>query len=84
MLFILVLNLLLFVKGTGKDGAVQLHPWQLKALSALKLVGEAADLQLHIGGTAIVDPRLLAAVRILFLSDASKVGCPSLDMWSVS
>lgn len=70
-------NLVYLVLGAREDGSLELHGWQLKALLALRLVGEAADLQLHIGGTEIVDPRLLAAVRILFLSNPSKVSpCP--------
>ncbi|KAI4379089.1 hypothetical protein MLD38_005428 [Melastoma candidum] len=47
--------------------------WQKEILSELKLDGESADLKVTIGGSDVVEGRLLAALRVLLETDASKV-----------
>ncbi|KAJ4973913.1 hypothetical protein NE237_007087 [Protea cynaroides] len=44
-------------------------PWQQQILSQLNLEGEAANLKVTIGGTELVEGRLLAALRVLLASD---------------
>eukprot|EP00640_Fibrocapsa_japonica_P000917 CAMPEP_0113952414 /NCGR_PEP_ID=MMETSP1339-20121228/90406_1 /TAXON_ID=94617 /ORGANISM="Fibrocapsa japonica" /LENGTH=667 /DNA_ID=CAMNT_0000961025 /DNA_START=220 /DNA_END=2223 /DNA_ORIENTATION=- /assembly_acc=CAM_ASM_000762 len=48
----------------GLEGNIQ--PWQLTYLQKLGLEGFDADYELTIGGPEIIDPRLLAALRVLF------------------
>ncbi|GMH33548.1 hypothetical protein BSKO_01382 [Bryopsis sp. KO-2023] len=66
-------------KGVGKDGSIELHEWQKLALVALGLAGPNADLQVNIGGKSTVDPRFLAALRILFVDDRAKIRNVEMD-----
>lgn len=51
----------------GDDPAAA--PWQRQLLSELKLLGPGADRELRIGGPSHVDPRLLAALRVLYCQE---------------
>ncbi|KAF5737766.1 Rubisco methyltransferase family protein isoform 3 [Tripterygium wilfordii] len=48
-------------------------PWQQQILSQLNLDGEAPNLKVRLGGPELVEGRLLAALRVLFASDAETV-----------
>ncbi|XP_043695423.1 actin-histidine N-methyltransferase [Telopea speciosissima] len=48
-------------------------PWQKQILSQLNLEGEAANLKVTLGGTELVEGRLLAALRVLLASDMESV-----------
>ena len=52
---------------TGDDPAAA--PWQRQLLSELRLWGPGADRELRMGGPRMVDPRLLAALRVLYCQD---------------
>jgi histone-lysine N-methyltransferase SETD3 len=58
--------------GRGASDADELSaaPWQRAVLSELKLIGTGANLELNVGGPSHVDPRLLAALRLLYCTDA--------------
>lgn len=51
----------------GEDPAAA--PWQRQLLSELRLVGPSAQRELSIGGPDLVDPRLLAALRVLYCQE---------------
>ncbi|KAF5750117.1 histone-lysine N-methyltransferase setd3 isoform X2 [Tripterygium wilfordii] len=48
-------------------------PWQQQILFELNLEGEAPNLKVKLGGPELVEGRLLAALRVLFASDAETV-----------
>jgi histone-lysine N-methyltransferase SETD3 len=52
---------------TGDDPAAA--PWQRQLLSELRLFGPGADRELRMGGPTHVDPRLLAALRVLYCQE---------------
>ncbi|XP_030514243.1 actin-histidine N-methyltransferase [Rhodamnia argentea] len=48
-------------------------PWQQEILSQLNLDGEAPDLKVTLGGSDLVEGRLLAALRVLLESESESV-----------
>ncbi|PIN01661.1 N-methyltransferase [Handroanthus impetiginosus] len=54
-------------------------PWQQRILSQLNLDGENADPKVRIGGTELVENRLLAALRVLLSNDKEAVEKQDLD-----
>ncbi|KAK6921614.1 SET domain [Dillenia turbinata] len=48
-------------------------PWQQQILSALHLGGENSSLKVTLGGTELIEGRLLAALRVLLSSEAERV-----------
>nr|XP_015895374.2 actin-histidine N-methyltransferase [Ziziphus jujuba var. spinosa] len=48
-------------------------PWQQKVLNQLNLDGEAPVLKVCLGGTQLIEDRLLAALRVLLASDMQSV-----------
>ena len=66
-------------KGQGSSAASTALPiWQEQALTHLNLCGPNANLEILIGGDSPVDPRLLAALRILYCNDPTELGGRSL------
>lgn len=64
-----------FTKEQGSSAAGTALPiWQEQALSHLNLSGPSPDLQIMIGGDPPIDPRLLAALRILYCKDPTELG----------
>ena len=71
---------LLSTKGQAISSAsTDLPIWQEQALSHLHLAGPNPDLEVTLGGQPPVDPRLLAAVRILLCKDPSELQGRSLQ-----
>lgn len=61
-------------KSQGPSSAsTDLPIWQEQALTHLNLWGPNANLEVMLGGVPPVDPRLLAAVRILYCKDPSEL-----------
>ncbi|DBA78761.1 TPA: hypothetical protein ACH3X1_008667 [Trebouxia sp. C0004] len=61
-------------KNQGPSSAsTDLPIWQEQALTHLNLWGPNANLEVMLGGVPPVDPRLLAAVRILYCKDPSEL-----------
>ncbi|KAL8520854.1 hypothetical protein ACS0TY_011418 [Phlomoides rotata] len=54
-------------------------PWQQQILSQLHLDGENSDLKVRIGGSELVEDRLLAALRVLISNDREVVEKQDLD-----
>ncbi|XVF85438.1 hypothetical protein PTKIN_Ptkin17bG0118300 [Pterospermum kingtungense] len=48
-------------------------PWQQQVLSQLKLDGEAQNLKVTLGGSELIEGRLLAALRVLLSNDVESV-----------
>lgn len=66
-------------KGQGSSAASTALPiWQEQALTHLNLCGPDANLEIVIGGDPPVDPRMLAALRILYCRDPTELGGRSL------
>lgn len=62
-------------KGQGSSAASTALPvWQEQALMHLNLYGPNANLEVLIGGDPPIDPRLLAAVRMLYCQDPTELG----------
>ena len=61
--------------------------WQEQALTQLQLLGPSANLEVTLGGDPqCIDPRLLAAVRILYCQDPSELregSLAQLGAWGV-
>ncbi len=55
------------------SASTDLPIWQEQALTHLNLWGPNANLEVTLGGVPPVDPRLLAAVRILYCKDPSEL-----------
>jgi len=61
-------------KNQGTSSAsTDLPIWQEQALTHLNLWGPNANLEVTLGGVPPVDPRLLAAIRILYCKDPSEL-----------
>ena len=61
-------------QGQGTStGSTALPIWQEQALTHLNLYGPSANLEVLIGGSPPVDPRLLAAVRVLYCQDPAEL-----------
>ncbi|KAL7149527.1 hypothetical protein ABFS83_05G046900 [Erythranthe nasuta] len=54
-------------------------PWQQQILLRLNLLGENSDLKVRIGGSELVEDRLLAALRVLLSNDKKAVENHNLD-----
>ncbi|XP_051145076.1 uncharacterized protein LOC127261001 [Andrographis paniculata] len=54
-------------------------PWQQQILLQLNLDGENPDLKVRIGGSELVEDRLLAALRVLLCNDKEAVEKQALD-----
>ena len=66
-------------KSQGSSAASTALPiWQEQALAHLNLCGPNANLEVLIGGEPPVDPRLLAALRMLYCNDPTELGGRSL------
>lgn len=66
-------------KGQGSSAASTALPiWQEQALIHLNLCGPNANLEILIGRDPPVDPRLLAALRVLYCNDPTELGGRSL------
>ena len=73
-------------KGQGTtQGSTSLPIWQEQALTHLSLWGPNANFEVGIGGDPPVDPRLLAAVRMLYCKDPSELGgsTATLGAWGI-
>lgn len=57
----------------SSSASTDLPIWQEQALTHLNLWGPAANLEVTLGGQPPVDPRLLAAVRMLYCKDPSEL-----------
>ena len=55
------------------DGDGGVAPWQQLLLAELRLQGPGANLEVSVGRQPLVDPRLLAGVRILSASSAAEL-----------
>ncbi|VFQ66505.1 unnamed protein product [Cuscuta campestris] len=55
-------------------------PWQKEILSHLNLEGENSDLKVRLGGSDVVEGRLVAALRALLSNDEDSVRNHSIDM----
>ena len=72
-------------QGTSSSGTA-LPLWQEQALTHLQLLGPDANLEVAVGGEPCIDPRLLAAVRILYCWDPSELrqgSLAQLGAWGV-
>lgn len=63
---------------TKGQGSTTLPIWQEQALTHLNLCGPDAHLEIVIGGDPPIDPRMLAALRILYCKDPTDLGGRSL------
>lgn len=61
-----------------KGQGTTLPIWQEQALTHLNLCGPNANLEIVIGGDPPIDPRMLAALRILYCKDPTELGGRSL------
>lgn len=58
---------------TAPGDGVAAQAWQEAILAELGLVGPGANLEVLIGGPDAVDPRLLAALRVLYVQDSKQL-----------
>lgn len=72
-------------KGQGTTtSSTSLPLWQEQALTHLNLWGPTANLEVAIGGNPPVDPRLLAAVRMLYCKNPTELGSiAKLGAWGI-
>lgn len=57
----------------ASSSSTALPLWQEQALTQLGLLGSHANAEVSLGGDPCVDPKLLAAVRILYCRDPSEL-----------
>lgn len=66
-----------------KDGdgvlEIKMTPWKHRFLQQLQLEGSKSKLDVHLGGSQVVEPRLLAAVRGLMATYQSEIDGLSME-----